>query len=294
VVAGADDFTIQVGGYVSGLTGLTGGTVYFLDDDTAGLLTSTEPPDVGDVSKPLFVADSGSSGWFFNWRGAVVAAAGSDAASDPIFDIFGAPDTAFEFDSSSLSGLTGYGSPDVEDADTSYPDCLYLFRSSGSVAACGRYLSAPSAPWTAIAKVSAFSHWQDNQFLMLFHAVNSGGPIQLFGSMLKGRYGYPTEAVAAYWTNTTTFDSYLGSVAVNGRTVPVYLAIRVNSATDIDYLFSWDGYIWVTIENARNPTVAQDLVGLGICTPANATIKTLAAFDFLRIFESALTLPGSV
>src|SRR5215831_9029883 len=42
-VAGADDFTIVTGGYISGLSGLTATTVYFLDPTTAGAITSTEP-----------------------------------------------------------------------------------------------------------------------------------------------------------------------------------------------------------------------------------------------------------
>lgn len=76
-VAGVDDFTIQTAGRITGLSGLTAGTVYFLDDDTAGLLTSTEPPDVGDVSKPLLIADTTTTGFVFNMRGSEIAASKS-------------------------------------------------------------------------------------------------------------------------------------------------------------------------------------------------------------------------
>lgn len=68
-VNGADDFSYLTHGGVSGLAGMTAGSVYFLSDSTAGLLTTTEPTDVGDVTKPLFLATSTTDGVFFNWRG---------------------------------------------------------------------------------------------------------------------------------------------------------------------------------------------------------------------------------
>ena len=69
VVPTANTFVLHYGGRITGLTGLTSGTIYFLDDDTAGLLTATEPADSGDVSKPILIADSTTSGYFYNWRG---------------------------------------------------------------------------------------------------------------------------------------------------------------------------------------------------------------------------------
>jgi hypothetical protein len=71
-VAGPDDFTIQMGGLVTGLTGLTAGTVYYLSGATAGALTSTEPTTVGYISKPVILSDSTTSGFFYNMRGAAI------------------------------------------------------------------------------------------------------------------------------------------------------------------------------------------------------------------------------
>jgi len=68
-VAGVDDFTICMGGYVSGLSGLTAGTVYYLSDDTAGTLTTIEPVTEGSISKPILIAVSTTSGYFYNMRG---------------------------------------------------------------------------------------------------------------------------------------------------------------------------------------------------------------------------------
>lgn len=69
-VADTDNFTLLNVGYVSGLSGLTAGTVYFLGD--SGALTATEPTTAGQVSKPLLIADTTTSGYFFNMRGQVV------------------------------------------------------------------------------------------------------------------------------------------------------------------------------------------------------------------------------
>lgn len=68
----ADNFVLHFGGYLTELSGLTAGEVYFLSDSVAGALTTTPPTGVGDVSKPLLIASSTTSGYWFNWRGIVV------------------------------------------------------------------------------------------------------------------------------------------------------------------------------------------------------------------------------
>ena len=78
-VADANNFTLAISGYVSGLSGLTAGSVHYLDETTAGALTDTEPSTDGVVSKPLLIADSATSGFLINMRGALV---NTDAPSD--------------------------------------------------------------------------------------------------------------------------------------------------------------------------------------------------------------------
>jgi hypothetical protein len=75
-VADADNFTLTTGGLITTLSGLSAGTVYFVDDDTSGLLTATEPTDPGDVSKPALLASSATAGYVIvAMRGIVVPAA---------------------------------------------------------------------------------------------------------------------------------------------------------------------------------------------------------------------------
>lgn len=77
-VIDANNFVLTLEGAVSGLTSLTSGTSYFLDPSTAGVYTATEPSTVGQVSKPLFVADSTTTAIFKNYRGIVVSSTASN------------------------------------------------------------------------------------------------------------------------------------------------------------------------------------------------------------------------
>lgn len=74
-VADANNFTLTMGGYVSGLSGFTAGETYWLSDATPGALTATEPSTVGHLSCPVFVADSTTSGFVKLLRCVVIAAA---------------------------------------------------------------------------------------------------------------------------------------------------------------------------------------------------------------------------
>lgn len=73
VVNGPDNFIIKSHGLVKGLSGLSYNTTYFLSDVTPGLMQSNEPTTVGSVSKPVLIANSGTSGYFVNFRGLIIS-----------------------------------------------------------------------------------------------------------------------------------------------------------------------------------------------------------------------------
>ena len=75
-VADANNFTVKTLGYISGLSGLTAGTTYYLSAATAGLLTATEPTTAGHVSKPVLVATSTTEGYIIHSRGAIIGGGG--------------------------------------------------------------------------------------------------------------------------------------------------------------------------------------------------------------------------
>jgi hypothetical protein len=72
-VAGPDIFYLHFIGPME-FASLVPQTVYFLSNTVAGLLTATEPPAIGAVSKPLVIATSATEGYFFNFRGMVIPA----------------------------------------------------------------------------------------------------------------------------------------------------------------------------------------------------------------------------
>jgi hypothetical protein len=74
-VADVNNFTVTQTGYVTGLSGLTANTVYFLSPSSAGAITATEPSTVGQVSKPVFFATSTSAGWVLSYRGMLISSA---------------------------------------------------------------------------------------------------------------------------------------------------------------------------------------------------------------------------
>lgn len=64
-VADADNFTLVQAGFVEGLEGLIPGEYYYVSAGTAGELTTVEPPD---ISNPIFVADTDTSGFVLPFR----------------------------------------------------------------------------------------------------------------------------------------------------------------------------------------------------------------------------------
>ena len=68
-VVDTDNFILTTNGAVGSLTGLTAGAVYFLSDATAGAMSTTEPTTATYISKPCFIADTTTSGFFHNFRG---------------------------------------------------------------------------------------------------------------------------------------------------------------------------------------------------------------------------------
>ena len=88
-VSDADNFTLATGGYVTGLSGLSAGSTYYLSPTVAGGLTATEPSTIGQISKPILLADTATSGYFINYRGIVIGGSSGTItyAGPPAFNI---------------------------------------------------------------------------------------------------------------------------------------------------------------------------------------------------------------
>lgn len=111
-VTDTDNFTVTTSGYISGLSGLTAGSSFFLSAATAGALTATEPSTVGYVSKPILIADSTTSGYVIHSRGVVIGAGTAIPAQLWVGGIQnGSGSIYYERASASIGDFTKNGSP---------------------------------------------------------------------------------------------------------------------------------------------------------------------------------------
>jgi hypothetical protein len=53
--------------------------------------------------------------------------------------------------------------------------------------------------------------------------------------------------------------------------VPVYLRIKVNTTTSVDYSWSMDGYIWRSMVAARNPGFTISRIGIAVKQESTST-----------------------
>ena len=72
VVPTANAFTLTTNGYVNTLSGKIGGSTYYLSATIAAGMSTAEPTAIGYISKPVFVADSATSGYVIHSRGQVI------------------------------------------------------------------------------------------------------------------------------------------------------------------------------------------------------------------------------
>ena len=170
-VSDANNFILTTGGYVTGLSGLTAGTVYFLSPTTAGAITATEPTTAGQVSKPLLVADSTTSGYLFNYRGIV------QGGSTPV-------------NPGRCSGRLSLSSTlAIPTADISAATTLYYLPYRGNATAI-----YTGSVWTQVALGSG-------GYSLSLAGVVSGSVYDVY---LDYNGGAPQLGLSAAWTNTTT------------------------------------------------------------------------------------------
>jgi hypothetical protein len=89
-VINANTFYLRLTGKITGLSGLSAGTTYYLSTTTPGALSPTAPSTVGQLYRPVLVADSATSGYVYNDAGMVVGT-GPPGPPGPIGDITTSP-----------------------------------------------------------------------------------------------------------------------------------------------------------------------------------------------------------
>jgi hypothetical protein len=223
----------------------------------------------------------GTDGLLYVVNSAGVAVAFS-AVPDPIFERFGAPDTAHEFTASSLAALTALGTPDAEDANTSVPGAYYVADNAAATAWCGRHIAAPGVfPYTVVARVKAFNPKVNYNAAGLW--VGDATPKM---SVVNVRAAARTP-VHELFTNPTTFSSLQATGAMTQLAAPFYLALAIASTTSVTSYVSSDGYVWERLASATNPAIT--ITRVGIALKSENAGGTAAAFDYLRVWNSAKT-----
>jgi len=213
-------YTTQ-GIFTSGVPAATAGTVFFLSPTTAGLLTSTAPSTVGQISKPLVtVLQSGTSGLFNNQRGITVSSAsGFSVWSIPNSTAITSPTWTDQQDyllANSTTTFTAYrGSPQPE---------------------FGRYFNtvleqnAVSGIWGTATALRGMLVLSGNAYVFM---ADSGGNHRLYRAPIATTISNP-----ANWTQITLSGTNLTNTATKYLVGYANGGFWVTDATNSVYVFS--------------------------------------------------------
>lgn len=260
----------------------TGAAVWTSTTSASGISDIDDLPTAEtDTSKVLKPDGVGGVAWGTDATG------GGGGGSDPIADVFGTPDTAFEFDTSSLTGLTALGTVAAEDADTTVPGHYYLRNNTNASPYWRGRGVAVTTPFTAICKVNCTSNENYEGAGMLYapSTYPSSGALEI---LAEGNVNGNAQRVGLErWTGPGTYGSGIANHSAAVPSLPVYMAVRAASSTDVSTYWSFDGGLWFALAVARNPSFTVALIGL--VSSAQNTNGFSAIYDFLRIWNSAKT-----
>lgn len=206
---------------------------------------------------------------------------------DPVYNQFGTPDTAYEFNTSSLTGLTAIGTASIEDANITVAGHYYVknVRTSGPYWS-GRY-AAISAPFTAI---TLLRHVPRTNYHCgaLFIAASSPSAMDILCHGIKG-VGANGDVGLLRWSDNNTYSNNPANGSGTTMWGDVYLAIVATSTSNVAYYYSWTGTTWYSVITGRDPSMTIGSVGI-INSAQESTYGEHSAFDYLRIWNSAKTI----
>ena len=226
-VTDANNFKLTNYGSISGLSGLTAGTTYFLSAATAGLLTATEPSTIGNVSVPVLVASSATTGFVNIMRGMVV---GGTNALTSIAVANNATTTIQNVSAYQAGELTGY----VSVAGTASQKLYIAAQFSKNAAGTDYNLSYQTSGETP---VSGFSM-----------SVTTGGLIQITLPSVTGftaasiTYGLNVPAVGASFPLSIQASKVAGAIdgaavatGYIGQVIASAVTTLTNMGTNLEY-----------------------------------------------------------
>ena len=202
-------FVLQQAGYVSPALGifsaLTTGAVYFLDVTTSGNMVLTDALINGQVSRPVFVADSPTSGWVLPYRGLIVGGAAPPSPSG----------------NGNLVAITQAAN------GLSAGNVVRLNGSIDYVTAQGDSLADAQAVGVVVSIVNA------NQFVLQTNGYYTNSPATNVGPFNLDDMGNPLVAGHVYYVSSTVAGGITGVNPTTGTnsSKPIYIAEQVWGTT---------------------------------------------------------------
>lgn len=194
-----------------------------------------------------------------------LGSSGGGGASDPILTQFGTPDVEFNFDGSSLAGLTAMGALDSSNEDTSIADHFY---GRDNDAAQQGYYDGVSGACSAVLEVAAHTMTSEHQYLSIFAGEATPGKLVTAGLYVGAAAVTTARTIARTWANPT--DSSPGSPTlasnpVAGRWASAFMGISAVSDTDISYYISENGKApWYPILLNHNNSMTLGSIGFSM------------------------------
>jgi len=193
-------------------------------------------------------------------------------SGSPDIRVAGTNDDEFDQNASGTpSGWTDISSGAADTIDTNtYKSHLHLkANAAGGTAWKGIYKTAPSMPFTMIAKFADVASKSNfNYEAMGVGESGSTGKFTICGVQTNNN-GLRTACVTDYTNRTTVSAGIFSGTAESGRP-PVYFKMIVTSSTSISYWYSVGGMIWNPLAAARNPGFTVAIV----CLMVNAESGT--------------------
>jgi len=271
-VAGANDFTLQFGGEVTTLTGLTAGSVYFLSNSTAGSYSATEPNTAGHISKPVLIATATNRAVFFNFRGMEVP--DSTAAYAPNTMSYVTLATSADLTSERVltagSGITitdgGAGSTVTIAADNLAPDSAsYVTLGTSTGLDSERVLTAGSG---------------------ISLTDNGAGSTVVVASTIADLSAVPfiTVSASGSLSNERTLNGS-GAITVTDNTTTIDVGLSITGLTadaspdaSTDYLVTYDASAGVNkkvlLQNLPAGSLDADLVAIAALSSTGMAVRT--------------------
>lgn len=270
VVADANNFTLVTGGYISTLTGLTAGTTYFLSN-TPGVISAV----AGTVNKPILIADSTTSGYFYNFRGISPTFLSTSGFMDKaVYDTNnnGIVDAAQEINDGAGTIIT----PSQIFTPSNPPSVAQLLDTTITGAASGEVLSYNGSNWINSSILGAEG----------FITTNTSSASNLYAKVADFTF---TSQYQDYAAQLKVLSSHEGA---SDSTLSALLTFRIRqqsalgSAPVIDFWFQQNGIYTAVSANDFNLVITTNTVSQTVVELWVKIQQTYQQYYFQKIVET--------